>query len=131
MEPLDAAWSILKRQRPHPSLAAQQPKNVFDNEMNRARIKDAEKKNEIKQLQEALADRTPARRGNEGMMRRQRQAMARRLRELQAENEPEEGTRPPSTSASNVDPRFEQSVATILGIDDDGNEYPVHRNLVG
>jgi hypothetical protein len=117
MDALDAAWSILKRQRPHPSRAAQKPKNVFDSKLNEQRIEASRKRNEIKQLQEALATRAPARRGNAGMMRRQRQAMARRLRELQEGNEPEEGTQ------RNVDPRFQQSVANILGIGDDEEEY--------
>ena len=117
MDALDAAWSILKRQRPHPSRAAQQPTNVFDTELNAKRIKDAEKKNEIKRLQEALATRAPAGRGNAGMMRRQRQEMARRLRELQAEDGPKEKTQ------RNVDPRFQQSVANILGAGDDEEEY--------
>ena len=117
MDALDAAWSILKRQRPHPSRAAQQPKNVFDTELNAKRIEDAEKRNEIKRLQEALATRAPAGRGNSGIMRRQRQEMARRLRELQAEDRPKEPTR------RNVDPEFQQSVANILGIGDDEEEY--------
>ena len=128
MEPLDAAWSILKRQRPHPSRAAQQPKNVFDNEMNQARIKDAEKKNEIRRLQEKLANRVPPRRGNEGAMRRYRKKMAQRLQALQAKDEPEEETQP------NVDPAFETSLRNILGIGDDyssvgnrGEENPTRR----
>ena len=100
---LDAAWSILKRQRPRQQHAV--PANPFDTKLNR-----------IRELRAMLAQKPVGGRNN-AFAALKRKKMAEELRQLQAEDEPKQEPR------TNVDPRFQQSVANILGIGDNDEEY--------